>query len=160
MREKPADRPAAQSRRDDLEALGYMLIYFIRGRLPWQGLKAKRDAKHLLVLEKKQAISASELCAGLPTEFEEYMNYVRNLRYEDRPDYRHLRKMFNKLFRRQGLEDDHVFDWTIGEFLRREPDAQEPFMSNEVHERLGADTTQPSADGVQDVTKARRRRRR
>ncbi|KAK5214988.1 hypothetical protein LTR72_011921, partial [Exophiala xenobiotica] len=69
----------AQSRRDDLEALGYMLVYFIRGRLPWQGLRANRDAKYLLVLEKKQGTSAHDLCAGLPAEFEEYMNYVRNL---------------------------------------------------------------------------------
>ncbi|KAK5189052.1 hypothetical protein LTR96_010935 [Exophiala xenobiotica] len=127
---RPADRPAAQSRRDDLEALGYMLVYFIRGRFPWQGFKAKRDAKHLLVLEKKQATSASELCAGLPTEFEEYMDYVPNLRYEDRPDYRHLRKMFNKLFRRQGFEYGNVFDWTIPEFLRLEPNTQEPLASN------------------------------
>ncbi|KAK5203065.1 hypothetical protein LTR41_011187 [Exophiala xenobiotica] len=110
----------AQSRRDDLEALGYMLVYFIRGRLPWQGLKAKRDAKYLLVLGKKQGTSAHDLCAGLPAEFEEYMNYVRNLRDEDQPDYPHLRNMFKKLFRRQGFEYDNVFDWTIREFLRLE----------------------------------------
>ncbi|KAK5202497.1 hypothetical protein LTR41_011751 [Exophiala xenobiotica] len=85
----------------DLEALGYMLVYFIRGRLPWQGLKAKLDAKYLLVLEKKQATSASELCVGLPTEFVDYMNYVHDLRDEDQPDYQHLRKMFGRLFRRQ-----------------------------------------------------------
>jgi hypothetical protein len=71
---------AAQSRRDDLEALGYLLVYFMRGRLTWQGLKAKRLAKYPLVLEKKQATSASELCAGLPTEFADSMNYMRDLR--------------------------------------------------------------------------------
>ncbi|KAK5287813.1 hypothetical protein LTR99_011294, partial [Exophiala xenobiotica] len=109
-----------QSRRDDLEALGYMLVYFIRGRLPWQGLRANRDAKYLLVLEKKQGTSAHDLCAGLPAEFEEYMNYVRNLRDEDQGAYPHLRNMFNKLFRRQGFEHDNVFDWTIREFLRLE----------------------------------------
>src|ERR1700761_4099698 len=109
---------AARSQHDDLEALGYMLVYFMRGRLPWQGIKAKRDAKSLLVSEKKQATSASELCAGLPSEFEDYMNYVNNLRDEDQPDYQHLRKMFNKLFRRQGLYTTNVFDWTIREFLR------------------------------------------
>ncbi|KAK5188737.1 hypothetical protein LTR72_011684 [Exophiala xenobiotica] len=100
----------------------YMLVYFIRGRLPWQGLKAKRDTKYLLVLEKKQDTSAHDLCAGLPAGFEEYMNYVHNLRDEDQPDYPHLRNTFNKLFRREGFEYDNVFDWTIREFLGLEPD--------------------------------------
>ncbi|KIW24259.1 uncharacterized protein PV07_09987 [Cladophialophora immunda] len=74
---------AAQSRCDDLEALGYMQVYFMRGRLPWQGLKAKWDAQYLLVLEKKQATSASEFCAGLPTKFVDYFDYVHNLPDED-----------------------------------------------------------------------------
>jgi hypothetical protein len=108
-------------------------VYFVRGRLPRQRLKVKakatRDTKYLLVLEKKQGTSAHELCAGLPTEFEDYMNYIRNLRDEDLPDYQHLRKIFNKLFRRQGFEYKNVFDWTIREFLRLEPDAQESLVS-------------------------------
>lgn len=115
---RSANCDTAQSRADDLEALGYMLVYFMRGRLPWQGLKAKRDAIDLLVLEKKQATSATELCAGLPTEFVDYFNYVHGLRYEDRPDYQLLRKRFTKLFRRQGFEHDNIFDWTIREFQR------------------------------------------
>jgi serine/threonine protein kinase len=111
---------AAQSQRDDLESLGYMLIYFLRGRLPWQGLKAERDAKSLLVLQMKQATSVSELCAGLPTPFEDYMNYVKNLGDEERPDYQRLRKILNNLFRQQRFEHDNVFDWTIREFQRLE----------------------------------------
>ncbi|KIW24846.1 uncharacterized protein PV07_10534 [Cladophialophora immunda] len=149
----------AQSRRDDLEALGYMLVYFMRGRLPWQGLKAKRDAKYLLVLEKKQTISAHELCAGLPSEFEDYMNYVRNLRDEDQPDYQHLRKIFNKLFRRQGFEYDNAFDWTIREFLRLEPKAQESLASGGADERREEETPRPSGDAARNVTKAARRKR-
>lgn len=150
----------AQSRRDDLEALGYMLVYFMRGRLPWQGLKAKGDAKNLLVLEKKQATSANELCAGLPTEFADYMNYVYNLRYEDRPDYQSLRKKFKGLFHRQGFENDNVFDWTIREFQRLEPDAQESLPSNSVGDRRGEDSTKPPDNGAQDATKATHRKRR
>jgi casein kinase I family protein HRR25 len=151
---------AAQSRRDDLEALGYMLVYFMRGKLPWQGLKAKRHAKYLLVLEMKQGTSSSELCAGLPQEFADYMNYVHDLRDEDQPDYQHLRKMFTKLFRRQGLEYDNVFDWTIREFQRLEPEAQEPLASKDVDEAQGADTRKPSDGGAQDVIKTTRRKRR
>jgi hypothetical protein len=56
----------------------------------------------------KQATSSSELCAGLPQEFADYMNYVHDLRDEDQPDYQYLRKMFTKLFRRQGFEYDNV----------------------------------------------------
>ncbi|KAK5397855.1 hypothetical protein LTR06_011559, partial [Exophiala xenobiotica] len=85
---------------------------------------AKRDAKYLLVLGKKQGISAHDLCAGLPAEFEEYMHYVHDLRDEDQPDYQHLRKMFGRLFRRRGYEYDNVFDWTIREFLKLEPAAK------------------------------------
>ncbi|KAK5043526.1 hypothetical protein LTR84_011457 [Exophiala bonariae] len=126
-----------------MEALGYMLVYFMRGKLPGQGLKAKRDTKYLLVLEKKQATSASELCAGLPTEFVDYFTYVHELRDEGRPDYQRLRKMFTKLFRRQGFEYDNVFDWTIREFQRLGLDAEEPPTSNSVNGKRGVDTTKP-----------------
>ncbi|KEF50925.1 uncharacterized protein A1O9_13034 [Exophiala aquamarina CBS 119918] len=150
----------AQSRRDDLEALGYMLVYFMRGRLPWQGLKAKRDAKYLLVSVKKQATGASELCAGLPTEFVDYFNYVHDLRDEDRPDYQYLRKTFTKLFHRQGFEYDNIFDWTNREFQRLGLDAEELPTSNSVNEKRGVDTAKPWGCGVQDVTEATRGRKR
>lgn len=68
----------------------------------------------------------NELCADLPKEFVGYMNYVHYLREEDQPDYRRLRKMFNKLFRPQEFEYDKVFDWIIREYLRLEPKVQEP----------------------------------
>ncbi|OAG37813.1 hypothetical protein AYO21_07919 [Fonsecaea monophora] len=145
-----------QSRRDDLEALGYMLVYFLRGSLPWQGLKAKPEDKYLLVLEKKQATSTSELCADLPTEFVDYFDYVHNLRDEDRPDYQRLRSVFSNLFRQQGFEYDNVFDWTIREFLRLEPDAQELLASKDVDKRRGED----ARDAARNVTKAGRRKRR
>jgi len=151
---------AAPIRRDDLKALGYMLVYFMRGRLPWQGLKAKRDAKYLLVLEKKQATSASALCAGLPAEFEDYINSVDNLRDEDQPDYQYLRKVFNKLFRRRGYE---YVDASIPPHScpsRYTPCTQEPLASNGMDEARGANATKPSGRGAQDVTKATRRKRR
>ena len=88
------------------------------------------------------------------------MNYVHNLHDEDQPDHQFLRKMFDKLFREQGFEYDNVFDWTIREFQRLEPDAQEPLTSNGVNERRGGDAAKPSGCGVQEVTKATRRKRR
>ena len=56
-----------QSRRDDMEALGYILIYFLNGTLPWQGLRAKTKAqKYEKICEKKLSTSAKDLCKGAP----------------------------------------------------------------------------------------------
>lgn len=63
-----------QSRRDDLESIGYMLVYFLKSSLPWQGLKARNaQRKYSLILEKKQSVSISALCHGLPPQFAEYL---------------------------------------------------------------------------------------
>lgn len=118
-----------------------MLIYFLRGKLPWQGLKTKRGAKYLLVLEKKQATTPKELCEGLPAAFEEYMNYVHNLHDNDRPDYRFVRAMFDQLFRTQGFERDNVFDWTVHEFQRLESAAQESLTPKDSAHRQEVNNT-------------------
>jgi len=56
-----------QSRRDDLECICYVLIYFLRGSLPWQGLTAKNKAdKYKRIMESKMSISAETLCKGFP----------------------------------------------------------------------------------------------
>ena len=56
-----------QSRRDDLESIGYMLMYFLRGTLPWQGMKIRQDEDHYeRIFEKKKATSIGELCKGYP----------------------------------------------------------------------------------------------
>ena len=63
-----------QSRRDDLESVGYILIYFLKGSLPWQGLKAKNaQKKYRLILEKKQQVSIAQLCQGCPSQFAEFL---------------------------------------------------------------------------------------
>ncbi|TAQ91643.1 hypothetical protein B7494_g90 [Chlorociboria aeruginascens] len=107
-----------QSRRDDLESLGYVIIYFALGSLPWQGLKAAtEDKRNELIKEKKLSISIKDLCADLPEEFSTYLKYVRSLRFEDTPDYSHLRKLLRDLFVRSGFEYDNVFDWTVERFF-------------------------------------------
>eukprot|EP00601_Ochromonadales_sp_CCMP2298_P034441 CAMPEP_0173371094 /NCGR_PEP_ID=MMETSP1144-20121109/27082_1 /TAXON_ID=483371 /ORGANISM="non described non described, Strain CCMP2298" /LENGTH=463 /DNA_ID=CAMNT_0014322781 /DNA_START=171 /DNA_END=1561 /DNA_ORIENTATION=- len=69
-----------QSRRDDLESIGYVLIYFLKGTLPWQGLKAKNaQKKYRLILEKKQQVSIAQLCQGCPSQFAEFLAYTRSL---------------------------------------------------------------------------------
>ncbi|KAG1127958.1 hypothetical protein G6F60_005098 [Rhizopus arrhizus] len=103
-----------QSRRDDLESLGYILVYFCRGQLPWQGIRARtKKEKYDKIMEKKMTTPADALCRGLHQEFAIYLNYVRSLRFDDKPDYSYLRKLFRDLFVREGFQYDYVFDWTI-----------------------------------------------
>ncbi|KAJ7544312.1 hypothetical protein O6H91_09G073600 [Diphasiastrum complanatum] len=103
-----------QSRRDDLESLGYVLMYFLRGSLPWQGLKAgTKKQKYEKISEKKLATPTEALCKGYPTEFASYFHYCRSLRFDDRPDYAYLKRIFRDLFIREGFQFDYVFDWTI-----------------------------------------------
>lgn len=106
-----------QSRRDDLESLGYVLMYFNKGALPWQGLKAAtKRQKYERISEKKMSTSIDELCKGYPAEFPSYLNYCRSLRFEERPDYSYLRQLFRTLFHRQGFTYDYVFDWNMLKF--------------------------------------------
>jgi hypothetical protein len=111
-----------QSRRDDLEAIGYVLMYFARGNLPWQGLKATtKKEKYERISEKKITTSVEQLCKGFPSEFATYLNYARSLRFDDTPDYTYLRKLFRDLFIREGFEYDCVFDWDLAERKKRLP---------------------------------------
>lgn len=106
-----------QLRRDDLELLGYVLIYFCRGLLPWQGLKAAtKRQKYDRIMEKKMTTPNNVLTKGLPNEFLEYMDYIKTLRFDDKPDYPYLRKLFRDLFKRENYRYDYVFDWTLYKF--------------------------------------------
>ncbi|EER01255.1 Casein kinase I, putative [Perkinsus marinus ATCC 50983] len=114
-----------QSRRDDLEALGYVLMYFNRGSLPWQGLRAhtKKD-KYEKIMEKKMSTPVEVLCKNFPCEFVNYLNYCRSLRFEDRPDYAYLRRTLKDLFFREAFQYDFVFDWTILNYERSQQSTQ------------------------------------
>jgi len=101
-----------QSRRDDLESLGYVFMYFNRGNLPWQGLKAAtKKQKYERISEKKIGTSVEALTKGYSNEFAQYLNYCRALHFEDKPDYAYLRKLFRDLFLREGHKYDAMFDW-------------------------------------------------
>ncbi|KAJ3116180.1 casein kinase I [Physocladia obscura] len=103
-----------QSRRDDLEALGHVFFYFLRGSLPWQGLKAATNKqKYEKIGEKKQSTPIKELCESLPDEFSVYQNYVRDLKFDAEPDYEYLRGLLNKVLAKNGFIDDGVYDWMI-----------------------------------------------
>ncbi|PFH53192.1 hypothetical protein AMATHDRAFT_55689 [Amanita thiersii Skay4041] len=103
-----------QSRRDDLESLGHVFMYFLRGGLPWQGLRAATNKqKYEKIGEKKQSTPINELCEGFPEEFAIYMNYVRKLGFEETPDYDFLRELFTKVLKTQGESEDGVYDWML-----------------------------------------------
>lgn len=103
-----------QSRRDDMESLGYVLMYFNRGSLPWQGLKANnKKQKYEKISEKKMSTNVEVLCKGFAAEFAMYLNYCRGLRFEEKPDYTYLRQLFRILFRTMNHLYDYLFDWTM-----------------------------------------------
>jgi len=103
-----------QARRDDMESLGYVLMYFNRSSLPWQGLRAAtKKQKYEKISEKKMSTPIEALCKGFPAEFAMYLNYCRGLRFEEMPDYMYLRQLFRILFRTLNHQYDYVFDWSM-----------------------------------------------
>jgi casein kinase 1 len=110
-----------QSRRDDVESLGYVLMYFLRGSLPWQGLKAvTKKQKYDKISDRKMATPVEQLCKGFPPEFATYFQYCRSLRFDDKPDYGYLRKLFRDLFAREAFTWDYVFDWTLLKYRQQQ----------------------------------------
>jgi len=101
-----------QSRRDDLESLAYVLVYFLTGELPWQGLKAKNmKEKYEKIMEKKISTPIEVLCKGFPEEIQIFIHYTRDLRFDDRPDYSFLKKLLKTIIDREKFEIDSIFDW-------------------------------------------------
>jgi len=128
-----------QSRRDDVESLGFVFLYFMRGSLPWQGLKAvtKKD-KYDKISEKKMSTPIEVLCKGFPAEFATYLSYCRSLRFDDKPDYAYMRRLFRELFYRKGFHQDYVYDWTIlnyQEVDRLQPELVDMQQERELAER-------------------------
>ncbi|XP_056912385.1 casein kinase I isoform X2 [Takifugu flavidus] len=101
-----------QSRRDDLEALGHMFMYFLRGSLPWQGLKADTlKERYQKIGDTKRDTPIEVLCENFP-EMATYLRYVRRLDFFEKPDYDYLRKLFTDLFDKNGYIFDYQYDWT------------------------------------------------
>ncbi|CAD8137730.1 unnamed protein product [Paramecium pentaurelia] len=120
-----------QSRRDDLESLGYVLMYLLRGQLPWQNMKAfNQKEKYQKIMEKKQETTPEQLCKGFPNELTQYLQYCRNLKFEDKPDYNYIRNLFKEAFRKQGYEWDYKFEWIKDEILK-----EDKFMGSAIPQR-------------------------
>lgn len=104
-----------QSRRDDLESLGYVLCYFLRrGDLPWSNQPGDtKKEKYANILSKKTGTSLGELLYGFPKQFAEYLRYVRALSFDETPNYEYLRSLFRSLYFERGYPMDMIFDWEV-----------------------------------------------
>lgn len=101
-----------QSRRDDLESLGYTLIYFMKGELPWMNQPGStKEEKQNNIARVKMRTPTQHLCSGLDTEFSAYMNYIKALGFYEEPNYNYLKKLFRTLFLKRKYEYDDKFDW-------------------------------------------------
>ena len=100
------------SRRDDLESLAYVLIYFLRGDLPWQGVRIDSDSARVRAIgDVKERMDPDKLCAGLPEEFLWFLNEIRSLEFAQEPKYSLYREKFRELFLKCGFVYDYEFDW-------------------------------------------------
>lgn len=94
-----------QSRRDDLETIGHVLLYFLRGSLPWQGLPGRsKNEKYNNIKKKKLEVTIDELCKGYPEEFKEFMQYCRKLSFTDDPDYKYMIGLFEGCMKKNGFD--------------------------------------------------------
>ncbi|CAN6463028.1 unnamed protein product [Victoria cruziana] len=92
-----------QSRRDDVESLGYVLLYFLRGSLPWQGVRAAtKKQKYDKICEEKVSTPIEVLCKSYPVEFASYFHYCHSMTFDQRPDYGFLKRLFRAWFTREG----------------------------------------------------------
>ena len=101
-----------QSRRDDLESVAYILLYFLRGSLPWQGLKINnKEDRYKKICEKKKNTTSKELCEGFPKELETFVEYIKYLDFTEIPDYNYLRELLIQAIEKSGETVDFYFDW-------------------------------------------------
>ena len=109
-----AQKEVSLSRRDDLESFGYMMIYLLKGSLPWSSLDIKeKKEKKKKILEIKETITNEELCKYCPVEFKKYFDYCKNLQFDETPDYKYLIGLFDTLFLEKKYIYDNKYDWMI-----------------------------------------------
>ena len=105
-------RGVEQSRRDDLESLFYVILFFMRGNLPWQNLKIKSKMERFNAINQiKKNINYKILCKNLPKELYEFGNYIRHLKFEEEPDYIFMKKCFYSILNNINEIFDNNFSW-------------------------------------------------
>ena len=103
-----------QSRRDDLEAIGYLLVYLAKGSLPWQSSMAdKKKDDNTPISETKFKMPIDELCKGCDSALAEYLKYCKKLKFDETPDYKRIRKMFLESLYSKCDDILPIYDWMI-----------------------------------------------
>jgi serine/threonine protein kinase len=101
------------SRRDDLISLAYILVYFLKGKLPWQKVNGdSKEEKYDNIRKLKQNLGSNAICQGLSKEFQQFLDYCVRLRFEQRPDYNYLKTLIRQVFRSHNFIYDLNFDWS------------------------------------------------
>ena len=131
-----ANKGNEQSRRDDLESLGYMLIYLSNNTLPWiehEGKDILKIKKYKLVLQSKSKISDEKLCSGLPKEFMRYLTYVKKLEFEQDPNYNYMRQLFLEVLNKNNFINDLMFSWILNKKIKMGNDTKS--LDNKSYDR-------------------------
>jgi len=102
------------SRRDDIESIGYLLIYLLSGSLPWQKIKhVDKSKKYEIIGDFKNSRTLFEHFPDVPTEFITMLTYCRRMTYDEDPDYDYLKNILITLYKHQGYALDEKYDWNI-----------------------------------------------
>ena len=103
-----------QSRRDDMESLGFTVLYLFKGRLPWQGIKrAEKAEKYEAIKQAKESLTDEEASKDIPVAIVNYIKHCRELKFEQRPNYEHLKRLFKDAYAKEGFARDNLFDWFV-----------------------------------------------
>ena len=101
-----------QTRKDDLESLGLVIIYLYNGSLPWSEIRSSNIHQSYDKVETiRKIVSNDYICRGMPQEMNIYMNYINNLKYDERPDYEYLRQLFLNVLKKIGCSNEQQFSW-------------------------------------------------
>ncbi|KAI5180539.1 hypothetical protein NEOKW01_0843 [Nematocida sp. AWRm80] len=101
------------SRRDDLESIGYIILYLAKGKLPWQGLKESKRDRCRIIGEIKRTLKIEEIAKEIPGGHKiiDYFTYVKSLQFDTAPNYTYLRTILDGGLQSNGLVDDGIFEW-------------------------------------------------
>ena len=139
-----------QSRRDDLESLAYVLIYFSRGNLPWQGFTgADRQEKYGKIAEKKMALTPESLCKFQPPPLLELLKYSKSLEFEEEPNYQRCREYFQNFLASEDQAVDWKFDWSMSAEMDRETLGSMNSVNSSKNANAGASLEDSREDGVE-----------